>query len=289
MDAQLICTACGYAGEVKMRNKGNVLIELILWFFFIIPGIIYSIWRRSDKKNICPQCGNITMIPINTPMGQKLWNEQKNNPLMSVKPQQKTKNKRAWTLFSILVVLFVFILFIVANTKPNDVKNTTEQSSQVVNQAEVQSKQVEKVAVAETNPVKKIGILVSGVTGKSEVTVWDSKGNIAKEESKPPYEVIVNAGNGDIASCYYAKNVAFEIMKKLYTDETVKDKISRIIFTSWGHLRVSVGSEDGVKTDWNASGPTNFWKVMMQYKSYEDETGSLNQRTWGKSIATDCN
>jgi len=36
------------------------------------------------------------------------------------------------------------------------------------------------------------------------------------------------------------------------------------------------------------SGPTNFWKVMMQYKPYEDETGALDKRTWGKAIANDC-
>jgi len=37
-------------------KKGNGWIELVLYFFYIIPGVIYSIWRRSDPPNVCPLC-----------------------------------------------------------------------------------------------------------------------------------------------------------------------------------------------------------------------------------------
>ncbi|MDD5489298.1 MAG: zinc ribbon domain-containing protein [Candidatus Moranbacteria bacterium] len=137
------------------------------------------------------------------------------------------------------------------------------------------------------DPLSRIESL-AGSVGDFEVTLWDTKQNFAKAATPPPYEVIVNAGNGKISSCYNAKVVAFDLMKKLYTDGQTKDKISRVLFTSWGNLRVSVGSDDGVKTDWKSSGPTNFWTVMMKYKSYEDETGPMSQRTWGKAIANDC-
>jgi hypothetical protein len=137
-------------------------------------------------------------------------------------------------------------------------------------------------------PQARIEAIVKSV-GDYEVTIWDAKSNMAKSTTKPPYEVVVNAGNGKIANCSYAKNIAVEIMKKLYTDKIAKDKISRVLFTSMGNLRVSLGSEDGLAMDWATAGPTNFWKVMMSYKSYEDETGALNQRTWGKSIGNDCN
>ncbi len=135
--------------------------------------------------------------------------------------------------------------------------------------------------------IKRIEAIVNKVSPKIEITVWDAE-NFASETTNPPYEVIINAGNGDIGSCFYAKNVAYKIMKGLYSDEIVKNKISRVLFTSWGHLRTSVGSVDGIKTDWKNSGPTNFWKVMMDYNPREDETGALNQRTWGKEIGADC-
>jgi len=153
---------------------------------------------------------------------------------------------------------------------------TTEQAKE-----EVENKQ-------EENSIEKINSIVKKVNNEFSITIWDSKQNFVKESTPPPYEVNVIAGNGVISSCYYAKFNSFDVMKGLYSDTAVKDKISRVIFTSWGHLRVSVGAEDGTKTDWSISGPTNFWTVMMKYKPYEDESGALSQRTWGKYIGDDC-
>jgi len=66
----------------------------------------------------------------------------------------------------------------------------------------------------ETDPAMRIEAIVKSVTAKPEITIWDSKEKMASAKTQPPYEVVINAGQGDIASCSYAKNVAFEIMKK---------------------------------------------------------------------------
>ncbi|WP_420207777.1 zinc-ribbon domain-containing protein [Candidatus Electronema sp. JC] len=50
------CPNCNFTGKGKFITKGSIGIELILWLFFIIPGIVYSVWRLSNKKWICPQC-----------------------------------------------------------------------------------------------------------------------------------------------------------------------------------------------------------------------------------------
>lgn len=205
-------------------------------------------------------------------------------------------NKHPIKTFLLIIAGIAFFPILMAGISSDTNKTPKQEIIQEAKEEQKQNNEVapvvenkeEKTISKETSPIAIIEATVKKITPNSEVTIWDSKGNFAKETTKPPYEVVVNAGKGDIASCYYAKNVAFEIMKNLYTNPAVKDKISRVIFTSWGHLRVSVGSEDGIKTDWNSSGPTNFWKVMMQYKPYEDETGPLAQRTWGKAIASDC-
>ena len=67
-----ICTTCGYVGYPEKSVKGTFLIELVLWLLFLIPGLIYSIWRLTTKQDVCPSCGNPTMIPTDTPIGQKL-------------------------------------------------------------------------------------------------------------------------------------------------------------------------------------------------------------------------
>ncbi|MDX9916365.1 MAG: hypothetical protein RBS49_10830 [Sphaerochaeta sp.] len=67
-----ICANCGFLGDPKTVVKGGCLTELVLWCLFIIPGLIYSIWRLSSKHKACPKCGAQNMIPVDTPVGEKL-------------------------------------------------------------------------------------------------------------------------------------------------------------------------------------------------------------------------
>lgn len=65
------CTQCHtHTNTAKM--KGNGWIELVLYFFYILPGVIYSIWRRSGKPNGCPTCGHAALIPagLNEPTAE---------------------------------------------------------------------------------------------------------------------------------------------------------------------------------------------------------------------------
>lgn len=64
-------------GPAARESKGSILIELILWLFFILPGLIYSIWRISGRKIVCPKCEQSTLVPVNTPVGEKLLSEIK--------------------------------------------------------------------------------------------------------------------------------------------------------------------------------------------------------------------
>ena len=69
---QFICTVCGNIGNPKKVVKGSFLIEIILWLFFILPGIIYSIWRLSTKSKACSKCGSINLVPVESPIGAEL-------------------------------------------------------------------------------------------------------------------------------------------------------------------------------------------------------------------------
>lgn len=66
-----ICTTCNYSGIFKKTNKGSFLLEIFLWFLYIIPGLIYSIYRRSNRRRQCPNCLNFTIIPTNSPILNK--------------------------------------------------------------------------------------------------------------------------------------------------------------------------------------------------------------------------
>jgi hypothetical protein len=70
-----ICTACGTLGRPKMKVKGSFIIELALWLCFLLPGIIYSVWRSTTRGPCCPQCGARDMIPKETPRGAALMRQ----------------------------------------------------------------------------------------------------------------------------------------------------------------------------------------------------------------------
>ena len=71
-----LCTTCGYVGNTKRVTKGSFLIELILWIAFIVPGLIYSVWRLTSRYDACPKCGAANMIPLNSPIAKRMMQEQ---------------------------------------------------------------------------------------------------------------------------------------------------------------------------------------------------------------------
>lgn len=70
--SEFVCPACGTTGQPKLITRGNLLIEIILWLFLLIPGLIYSIWRLSTRYSACPTCGAAGMIPVDSPNGRRL-------------------------------------------------------------------------------------------------------------------------------------------------------------------------------------------------------------------------
>lgn len=37
-------------------------VEFVLYLCYLFPGIIYSVWRRSDKPNVCPLCNTPGLV-----------------------------------------------------------------------------------------------------------------------------------------------------------------------------------------------------------------------------------
>ena len=75
--SQGLCTSCGYVGETETITKGSTDTEIILWFCFLIPGLIYSIWRFRSRHEICPICDQVTIIPADSPEAQKIIRENR--------------------------------------------------------------------------------------------------------------------------------------------------------------------------------------------------------------------
>lgn len=70
--SKLVCRRCGSIGKTRKHYKGSVFIEIILWLCFVIPGLIYSLWRQTSTQKVCAVCGSAELIPTTSPAAAAL-------------------------------------------------------------------------------------------------------------------------------------------------------------------------------------------------------------------------
>jgi hypothetical protein len=70
MAKEFVCADCGTVGKPSTETRGSIFIEIILWLAFLVPGLIYSIWRLTTRRNVCRVCRGARLLPPNTPGGK---------------------------------------------------------------------------------------------------------------------------------------------------------------------------------------------------------------------------
>lgn len=61
------CRACGTIERPTKKTKGSMGVEIVLWLCFLLPGLIYSVWRLTSKYEGCSSCGSPDVIPASSP------------------------------------------------------------------------------------------------------------------------------------------------------------------------------------------------------------------------------
>jgi hypothetical protein len=82
----MICKQCGTAHDGSVNLPGHGWIEFLLWFAYLVPGAIYSIWRRSKRQPTCRACGSREMVAVHTPVGAKLVREHYPDGMPTCRP-----------------------------------------------------------------------------------------------------------------------------------------------------------------------------------------------------------
>lgn len=72
MASDMVCSACGHVGKPIRITPGSFGIEVVLWLFICVPGLIYSIWRHGGVYDACSRCQNRALIPSGSPVGTAL-------------------------------------------------------------------------------------------------------------------------------------------------------------------------------------------------------------------------
>jgi hypothetical protein len=61
------CTSCHIVCRPKKLTQGSFLMEICLWCLFFIPGFIYTLWRLTSKRLVCPACHSTAIIQACSP------------------------------------------------------------------------------------------------------------------------------------------------------------------------------------------------------------------------------
>lgn len=110
-----ICTVCNHISAAKKRGSGGV--EFVLWFFYLIPGLIYHLWRNGGTT--CPACNSSSTIPVNTPKAQEIiTSATSNQPALHAALQkaeadvaQREKSQKATDIFIYGLIILTVIVF----------------------------------------------------------------------------------------------------------------------------------------------------------------------------------
>lgn len=137
MAREMFCGGCGQLVRPMPVTKGSFGLEFLLWICFLLPGLIYSVWRLASRYNGCPKCKSPNLLPHDSPMarmlqqqmsvvdtgalGQNKSSDEANRNVSSdsVKIGQKPKGNELKTLALMLATVFgvgfsiLFLLFIV--------------------------------------------------------------------------------------------------------------------------------------------------------------------------------
>lgn len=66
-----LCTQCGAETSAPLKvPPGSAWVALALAVPFVLPGVVYTVWRYSMRRPVCPTCGHAQLIPGDAPLAR---------------------------------------------------------------------------------------------------------------------------------------------------------------------------------------------------------------------------
>lgn len=112
MFSNKVCTKCGYVGYSNKETPGSFFIEIFLYLCFLVPGILYTSWRKANMFDVCPKCGDKSMIPTDAPMAKKILLETNQIEYIEApgKATDTTPNVGTY-IFGMVIVGLIIMMF----------------------------------------------------------------------------------------------------------------------------------------------------------------------------------
>ena len=114
--SSLLCPTCFWSGRPQSRLRGSFVVESLLWALGVtsmgllllvgqlvqllvalsyLPGLGYSVWRRSRRSAVCPQCGSGPLLPEDA-----VYPPTCSHFLFSTEPRRVPDENRGWSVTS---------------------------------------------------------------------------------------------------------------------------------------------------------------------------------------------
>lgn len=207
----MICASCYYQGEPKTITRGSFAIELVLWIFFfwafLIPPLVYSIWRLTTRAKVCPKCGQATLISENSPRGIELTKKHslKGRIEYEVIPQpfnlespSKKPTGKAWMLL-LLVPLVVAIIGWNSNSSSNSSNTQESQYANTLVKYEVESN-------VEQGTLGRVTVIIPNAITKEQMIALNDK--LSNDYSKGLTHLFIDYFDDKEVSVDYFKKVS---------------------------------------------------------------------------------
>lgn len=102
-----ICRDCGTLNVGTSALPGSGWIEAVLWLCWMLPGFIYSIWRRSKVQRVCIACGKRELVQVDTPVGAALLRDY--HPGTGVDETQLAQDSKGLSTFWKVTCVLLFV------------------------------------------------------------------------------------------------------------------------------------------------------------------------------------
>lgn len=109
----MVCGRCGHRGDTRTVTRGSILIEIVLWLAFLIPGLIYSIWRLTTRQVACGACGATELVPETSPRGRELLTKYYPgaHPGRADEELPEGNATRGYVYIAIIVLVLIALIF----------------------------------------------------------------------------------------------------------------------------------------------------------------------------------
>jgi tRNA_anti-like len=130
MPQPMLCTQCGTVTSAESVTPGSGWMTLVLLLCFVVPGIIYWIWRHTSTYLVCPQCRSKNIVPLASPVAYEAMTTRPAVVAPLAVEEHRREDIRVGAIaLAVVVALLIVLSKISSCATPSSVTNNSPPAS----------------------------------------------------------------------------------------------------------------------------------------------------------------